>query len=371
MNAKLLSDCSRCLNFDSAFSKVQSVGCSSVVALAVFFTGICAEAAREVKFKEFPLEISKNDRLVISGVRGQVRLIPIGESNLKTASPMVRARKVSTDRIGETSTAFDSLSFQTRRDGTTVFVEMKGPDSRQAYLALTKLGAPELSFDIEGPSIPAEIHFHSGMVTAVGWKSSIAVTLTEGKVNLSDGEGTVRVLLTRGDLQLSRQKGDAELEIHGGKAQISNLEGDLRLHSFVVESNVQQLMGKLKYRGKAGNLNINKASGEFLFENGRGSIVANGLEGTVRGSTEDGAVNLQLSGDIDVLVETEDGSVGIKPAAGVGALLRLSSDEGVIQVPEKIRVSGGTGVKTVLGRLDGAPKGQITVRSKRGAIRIR
>lgn len=345
-------------------------------AAALFFaacilSGFSAEAAREVKFKEYPLEITKGDRLVVSGVRGQVRLIPLGEAGGKTGSPVVRARKVTNDKLGETTALFESISFQTRREGSTVFVEIKGPDSRQGYIALAKPGAPELSFDIESPSTPAEIHMHSGNVIANGWKNSLAVTMSDGKVLLSDGDGGVRVLLTRGELQLNKHKGDAELEIHGGKSSLSQVQGDVRLFAFAAESSVQQLTGKLRYRGKAGSLNLNKIDGDFQFENGRGGIAATALNGAVRGSTEDGAINLQLAGETDVSVETDDGSVTVKPPGGTGALLRLSSEDGIIQAPESIRVPRVTGPKSVVARLDGTPKGQIIVRSKRGVIRIR
>lgn len=344
---------------------------AALVFAACILSGFSAEAAREVKFKDYPLEITKGDRLVVSGVRGQVRLIPLGEAGGKTGSPVVRARKVTNDKLGETTALFESISFQTRREGSTVFVEIKGPDSRQGYIALAKPGAPELSFDIESPSTPAEIHMHSGNVIANGWKNSLAVTMSDGKVLLSDGDGGVRVLLTRGELQLNKHKGDAELEIHGGKSNLSQVQGDVRLFAFAAESSVQQLTGKLRYRGKAGSLNLNKIDGDFQFENGRGGIAAMALNGAVRGSTEDGAINLQLAGETDVSVETDDGSVTVKPPGGTGALLRLSSEDGIIQAPESIRVPRVTGPKSVVARLDGTPKGQIIVRSKRGVIRIR
>lgn len=354
-----------------ANSKHIVIRASALVFAACILSGVNAEAAREVKFKEFPLEITKGDRLVVSGVRGQVRLIALGEPGGKTGSPVVRARKVTTDKLGESAALFDSISFQTRREGSTVFVEIKGPESRQTYIAMAKPGAPELSFDIESPSTPAEIHMHSGNVIANGWKSSVAVTLSEGKVSLYEGEGGVRVLLTRGELLLNKQKGDLELEIHGGKSALSQIQGDVRLYAFAAESSVQQLAGKLRYRGKAGSLNLSKLDGDFQFENGRGGISATALNGAVRGSTEDGAINLQLVGETDVSVETGDGSVTIKPPGGTGALLRLSSEDGLIQAPESIRVPRVTGPKSVVARLDGAPKGQIIVRAKRGVIRIR
>lgn len=327
-----------------------------------------AFSAKEVKFKEYPFEILKGDRLVVSGIRGAVKLVQIGQGK----TPVVRAKKVLP--TGAKSTAaqmFENLSFQVRKEGTIVTIEVKGPTSRQEFIDAAGVGQPELSFEIEAPSTLAEVHLHSGLVTASGWKDGLSVSLIDGRINSIDGEGVLRAILTRGEIKIDRQKGNVEIENHGGKVALSNIDGDVRLYSFSGDSALASISGKVKFRAKAGSLNVSKLSGDFTFENGRGGISGIAIDGAVRGTTEDGAVNLQLAGEADLSVETEDGSVTIKAPGGSGALLKLSSEDGPILAPESVKVPKVSGPKSVVARLDGAPKGQIIVRSKRGVIRIR
>jgi hypothetical protein len=338
---------------------------TSVVSSSAF---AAPSAAKEVKFKDYPIEISKGDRLVISGIRGSVKLIQIAPGK----SPVVRAKKVlPAGAKSSGSQLFENLSFQVRKEGTIVTVEAKGPASRQEFIDAAASGQPELSFEIEAPSTPAEVHFHSGQVTAVGWKDGLSISLIDGKINSTDGEGILRTILTRGEIKIDKQKGNVEIENHGGKVALSNIAGDVRLYSFSGDASLTAVSGKVRFRAKAGSLNLNKLTGDFTFENGRGGISGTAIDGAVRGSTEDGAVNLQLAGDADLSVETEDGSVTVKAPGGSGALLKLSSEDGPILAPESVRVPKVSGPKSVVARLDGAPKGQIIVRSKRGVIRIR
>lgn len=327
-----------------------------------------AIAAKEVKFKEYPFEISKGDRLVVTGIRGSVKLIHLAPGK----SPVVRAKKVLPNGAQTAgSQLFESLSFQVRKEGTIVTVEAKGPSTRQEFIDAAGPNQPELSFEIEAPSTAAEVHFHSGQIVAVGWKDGLSVSLIEGKISSTDGEGVLRAILTRGEIKVDKQKGNVEVENHGGKVMLSNVDGDVRLYSFSGDATLTAISGKVRFRAKAGNLNLNKLTGDFSFENGRGGISGTAIDGSVRGTTEDGAVNLQLSGDPDLSVETEDGSVTVKAPGGSGALLKLSSEDGPILAPESVRVPKVSGPKSVVARMDGAPKGQIIVRSKRGVIRIR
>lgn len=343
---------------------VFSMAVAFVITSAVF----PALAAKEVKFKDYPIEISKGDRLVITGIRGSVKLVQLSPGK----SAMVRAKKVlPTGAKSTASQVFENLSFQVRKEGTVVTVEAKGPASRQEFIEAAGVGQPELSFEIEAPSTPTEVHFHSGQVAAVGWKDNLSISLIDGKISSSDGEGILRAILTRGEIKVDKQKGNVEVENHGGKVLLSNVNGDVRLFSFSGDATLTAVSGKVKFRAKAGSLNLNKLMGDFTFENGRGGISGTAIEGSVRGTTEDGAVNLQLAGDADLSVETEDGSVTVKAPGGSGALLKLSSEDGPILAPDSVRVPKVSGPKSVVARLDGAPKGQIIVRSKRGVIRIR
>jgi hypothetical protein len=327
-----------------------------------------AVAAKEVKFKEYPFEVSKGDRLVITGIRGSVKLIHLAPGK----SPVVRAKKTLPNGGKPTGAQlFDNLSFQVRKEGTVVTVQAKGPSSRQEFIDAAGPNQPELSFEIEAPSTMAEVHYHSGQVVAAGWKDGLSVSLIDGKITTTDGEGVLRAILTRGEIKVDKQKGNVEVENHGGKVTLSNVEGDVRLYSFSGDATLTGVTGKVRFRAKAGSLNLNKLTGDLSFENGRGGITGTAIDGSVRGTTEDGAVNLQLAGDPDLSVETEDGSVTVNAPGGSGALLKLSSEDGPILAPESVRVPKVSGPKSVVARLDGAPKGQIIVRAKRGVIRIR
>ncbi len=341
--------------------------------LMSFATGATAQAAtketmRETKFKEFPFEIAKGDRLIVQGVRGNVRLIPTAAGK----PSVVRARKILPDATkANAKDHFESLSFSVRREGGVVMVEPKGPSSRQDWIEWSKVGQPELSFDIEAPSTPAEIHLHSGTVTATGWKDQLLVSLQEGKILSTDGDGAFRATILRGDIKLEKHKGAVEIESHAAKVIISNSEGNVQVHNFSGESGISGVKGAVSLRSKAGAASLAKVDGGLEFDNGRGRIEGTAIDGVVRGLNDDGTVSLQLTGEADVLIETVDGPVAVRPPGGAGVLLKLSSEDGAIVAPDSVNVPKVSGPKSVVARLDGAPKGVIVVRSKRGTIRVR
>lgn len=332
------------------------------------FISVPAQAAKEVRFKEYPFEIARGERLIVQGLRGSVKLTV----STPGKTPVVRARKVVMDPSKPgASERFDNLSFTVRREGGMVLVEPKGPSTRQEWIEWTRPGQPELSFEIEAPSTPAEVHIHSGNVTVAGWKDQLAVTLQEGRVNATDGEGAARVSILRGNVVIDKQKGPVEIESHAAKVSVSNVEGDVQVHSFAGENAINTVKGDVAVRAKAGAMNLAKITGGLNFDNGRGKLDGTAIEGAVRGTNDDGSVSLQLAGEADVSIETQDGSVGIKPPGGAGVLLKLSSDEGPIVAPDSVNVPKTAGPKSVVARLDGAPKGVIVLKAKRGTIRVR
>ncbi len=324
------------------------------------------ETTREVKFKEFPIEIARGERLIVQGVRGHVRLIP--STNGKSA---LRARKTLPDATKPgAKSRFDDLAFTVRRESGVVIVEPKGPTTREDWIAWSGAGQPELSIEIETPSVAAEVHLHTGSVTAAGWKDQLSVSLQEGKINSSDGEGAFRASVLRGEIKIDKQKGPVEIETHAAKVLISNSEGAVRVNNFSGETSVTDVKGDVSFRAKTGGATISKVDG-LDFDNGRGRLDASKIEGAVRGLNDDGNVSLQLVGEADVSIETIDGPVGVKPADGAGVLLKLSSEDGSIYAPDSVSVPKVSGPKSVVARLSGAPKGVIVLRAKHGTIRVR
>lgn len=340
----------------------------ALILAGVSLMSVTAQAAKEVRFKEYPFEIARGERLIVQGLRGAVKLTVVGPGK----TPVVRARKVVVDASKPgASERFDNLSFTVRREGGMVIVEPKGPSTRQEWIEWTRPSQPELSFEIEAPSTPAEVHVHSGSVTASGWKDQLAVTIQEGRVTTTDGEGAARVSILRGSVSIDKQKGPVEIESHAAKVSVSNVEGDVQVHSFAGENTVNSVKGDVTIRAKAGAVNLTKITGSLTFDNGRGKFDGTAIDGAIRGTNDDGSVSLQLTGEADVSIETQDGSVGVKPPSGAGVLLKLSSDEGPIVAPDSVNVPRVAGPKSVVSRLDGAPKGVIVLKAKRGTIRVR
>lgn len=326
-----------------------------------------ANAAKDVKFKDYAFEMSRGEKLIVQGVRGSVRLIPLAPGR----TPVVRARKILTDAKGSGAEHFDALSFSVRRENGTVIVEPRGPSTRQEFLDWSRPGQPELAIEIEAPSTPAEVHFHTGAVTANGWKDQLAVSLQEGRVTTTDGEGALRTALLRGDVKVDKQKGAVEVESHAAKVSISNVTGDVRVHNFAGDSTVSSVKGDVSVRAKTGAVSLTKVDGGLEFDNGRGRLEGTAVEGAVRGVNDEGTVSLQLAGEADVSIESQDGAVAVKPPSGTGALLKLSSEEGQIVAPDSVQSPRNAGAKSLVARMDGAAKGVIVVRSKRGTIRVR
>lgn len=343
-----------------------------VFALAAFLAlglfGKFALGAREVKFKEYPFEITRGEQLIVQGVRGQVRLISLAAGK----TPVVRARKLIQDPTKPgAAERFDSLSFTVRREGGIVMIEPKGPSSRQEWLDWSRPGQPELAFEIEAPSTPAEVHLHTGSVTATGWKEPLAISLQEGKVVSLEGGGSLNASILRGEIRVEKHKGIVRVESHAAKVNVSVNEGDVQVHNFAGDTNLVSVKGDVKFRSKTGNVSLANIDGGLDFDNGRGKVDVAGMGGVVRGFNDEGPVSLQLTGEADLSIETQDGSVSVKPPSAAGVLLKLSTEEGVISAPESVNIPKGAGPKSVVSRLDGAPKGVIVLRSKRGTLRVR
>lgn len=324
--------------------------------------------ARDVKFKDLTVDWVKGDRLVVQGLRGSVKLIASGKG-----AAVVRGRKSINDgNKGTASERFDSLAFSARRESGVVIVEVRGPNTKQEWIDWSQSGNGDLNLEIEAPmALPAEVHLRSGTVTATAWRDALAVTLQDGAVRLNDGEGDVRVSLLRGEVKIEKQKGLVQVESHAAKVNLTSIDGDARVHNFGGDTAVTTVSGTLNLRTKTGTSSLQKIETGLDFDNGRGTLTGNGVKGQIRGATDEGAVNLQLDGEVDVLIEAQDGNIAVKPPSGFGVLLKLSTEEGAIGAPDSVSVPKTAGPKSVVARMDGTAKGTVVLRSKRGNIRIR
>lgn len=367
-----------------------------LIAFALFVLGFGgtllpreAECAREMKYKDYPIEIGKAqpekaDRMLIFGARGSIKLVPVPPGR----PAVVKSRKTMPD--GSKSDRMDSTSFSVRREGTVLVIEIKGPQTRPDWIQMSSAGAPEMHFEIEAPSVPTEIHLSGGSVQSLGWKDPLTVSVLDGSVRLSEGEGSAHVSIGKGDVKIEKWKGRVGIESHNAKVLAQSIEGDVKVYNFSGETQISSVRGRTKIKSKTGATTAAKIEGPLDFLNGRGTLTGVQINGAVRGETDEGTVALALGSsddgpgdkgkkskdkadalEADVVVDSGDGTVSVKPTANSGALLKLSTEEGSFIAPDSIALPRNSGPKTVTARLPGALRGTIVVRSKRGTIRIR
>jgi hypothetical protein len=351
---------------------------------SIFFSGVCAlvaapfggvsaneishRSAREVRFKEIPLEIKEGDRLVITGLRGHVRLMAAAEGK----GGVLRARKTMTKTSPETAQKFESLGFAVLRDGAALVIEARGPEGKEAWASWIKEGGVDLNLELELPPGPAEVHLREGQLSVQNWKGSVTANLVSGQIRVAQSEGPLNLQIQRGDVRVDGHRGRVDLDSYAARLAVQDLEGDLHLTNFSGESVLSAVRGNVEMKAHSGSSSIAKSYGSMEFQNGRGTLNFNGFEGPVRGKNDQGAITLALEGEAEVAVESNLGSVAVRMPANSGAVIRLSTEEGVISAPESVKTGGGSAAKSAMGRLSGdGPKGRVEVRTKSGGIRLR
>jgi hypothetical protein len=346
--------------------------------VALVFWGLCAlvrsAEAKEIRYKDYALEIREGDRLVISAIKGSVKLTPTTEAKVDGKRALVKARKTVVDKPGVATdllTKFDALSFNVRREGTAVLVEVRGPDSKASWAQWLKGGMPEMHFELEVPQIPVEISLHEGQINVSNWRQGLALSLVSGSVKSVGTEGFLKLQIQRGQVAVDRHRGSLHVDSFSAKVNIQDLEGDLGLSNFSGDTALAKVKGSLELNSNAGSTSIIKSTGALDFVNGQGALTASGFEGPVRGLSEQGAVNLTIEGDAEVRVESNQGSITVKLPANSGSQVRMQTDEGVLSAPDAIK-SAGAHIRLLNARLPGGgPKGSVAIKSKAGALRVR
>lgn len=335
----------------------------------VAFVGWAATGeAREVKYRDYALDIRGGDRLVVNGVNGAVRLIPAKASS---AGGVLRARKTLPDKApARALESFDQWTYTVRRDENTLRIDVKGPDAKGDWEAQIKVGFPELVFEIEAPPVPVEISLREGRVEAQNWKAALAVHVVEGQVRLAKNEGPLRARVQRGELRIDGHKGRVEVDGFNPKMQLANVEGDLDLDNFAGDSVLQGLKGSFRLKAFSGQTVAKKIDGGCDFELGRGSLSLQGLDGGLRGQLANGSVAAKILGDPEVNIESQEGAVRLNLPGGSGALVRLQTEGGSLSAPPSLGSSKSSTQRFVTGRLSGSGKGSVFVKTKTGNVSL-
>ena len=336
--------------------------------------------AREVKYKDFALELREGDRLIVTGLNGSVKFTPnsraLARGAGETFAPAEGAPGNGTVRVRKSATAaaaneaFDSWTFTVRRDGTAVRVEAKGPEGKNEWEQQMKSGAPELHFDIDAPAVPLEVAFRNGSVTVNQLKSSIQIQLVEGQVRLSKNEGTLRAQVGRGEVKIDSHKGRVEVDGFSPKVIASQIEGELSVDNFAGESSLQTVKGHLQVTTFSGQTMASKVDGGVDFQVGRGTLNLQDLSGNLRGKLDNGSLIAKISGEPEVNVESQEGGVSLDITSNASPSVRLQTEEGNLVAPGDLAQSKAGGQKMLAGKLNGGGDGSIFVKTKTGNVRI-
>lgn len=336
--------------------------------------------AREVKYKDFNFDIRNGDKLFLVGLKGSVKLIATAKALSKGTGEGVGAAEGSGNGLlrvrknggtGAAADAFDQWTFTVRRDGNQVKIEAKGPESKSDWEnQLKKALIPELHFEVEIPAAaPAEIALRDGTITAQGWKSPLSLQVIDGQIRISKSEGAVRAQAQKGEIRIDTHKGRVEVDGFSPKINLTQLEGELSLDNFSGETNVQGLKGRLNVRSFSGQTAVTKAEGGVDFELVRGSLTYQGA-GSVRGQLENGTVTARVSGDPEVNIEAQSGSVNVDIEPGASPSVKLQSEDGALNAPGDLpstRVGNG---RVVSGKLNGGGQGSVFIKTKSGNVRV-
>lgn len=342
-----------------------------LIAVMIGALGGCPAAtfAKEIRYRDYALEIREGDRLLIQGIKGGVKLTPVMDGK----KSVLRARKTLAEKnpSNDLSSKFDSLSFNVRREGATVLIEARGPDTKNAWAQWLKPGTPEMLFELEVPQIPVEISFHEGQITAIGWRQALTLGLVSGSVKTAATDGYLKLQIQRGSVTVDRHHGSLLVDSFAAKVSVQELEGDLSLSNFAGDTTLAKVKGSLELSSNAGSTAITKSTGAIEFINGHGSFVATGFEGPVKGQTDQGAVNVAIDGDAEIRIESNQGAVSVKLPADSGSHVRMQTDEGNLAAPDAIKPNSSH-AKLISGRLPGTgSKGMVTLKSKAGSLRVR
>lgn len=353
---------------------------SAFLAIGVVSLYSIASAAnadsREVKYKDYSIELREGDRVSVTGVKGSVRLVSspralLSASGSGPANGTLRVRKtISTKAPARALEGFDQWTYTVRREENVVRIESKGPDSKADWDAQMKAGFPELIFELEAPAVPVEIALREGRMEAQNWKAPLSVHIVDGDVRLLKNEGALRVQVQRGQIRIDGHKGRVDVDGFNPKMQLANLDGDLNLDNFAGDSALQNLKGSLRLKAFSGQTVATQVDGACDFELGRGSLNLQGLDGGLRGQLDNGSISAKILGEPEVNIEAQEGSVSLNLPAGSGANVRLQTEGGILNAPPQLPTSRSSTQRFVQGRLAGSGKGSVFVKTRSGNVKV-
>jgi hypothetical protein len=196
----------------------------------------------------------------------------------------------------------------------------------------------------------------------------------------------------RVDIEIKVPK-DANLDLHtgDGNVDVQGVRGAIVLHSGDGKLNLSELEGTLQAQTGDGNIDMRNVRGDLTLHTGDGRIDVSGIDGSLRAETGDGRI--RVNGRFDVLdvktgdggiealaldgsklesnwrLSTGDGDLTLRVPATIAADVELHTNDGHIDLEMPVTVMGRTGTREIHGRINGGGK-LLSLKTGDGSIRL-
>ncbi len=267
--------------------------------------------------------------------------------------------------------AMEEWNFSVQRVGTTLELSVSMPAQRDLLVeALDPRAAPRYDIEVRAQSRPLVVSWRTGTVKVVDWEKSVELASQEGTLEVKGGQGDVRLASHKATLLIVDREGSLVSRNFEGATSVQNHKGSVTVEGFSGEISLAKVDGAVQVETFQSRMQLADITGRLEFDSVSGPFRATGVRGSVRGQSQQGAVQAQVMGPSDIRIQSREGSVTLE-LVDSGAALNLGSESGWIQVPPSIRVESAKQMRMARGRLRGSAEGQVFVRTTSGGIRVR
>ncbi|MEY4617713.1 MAG: hypothetical protein RJB66_2673 [Pseudomonadota bacterium] len=201
--------------------------------------------------------------------------------------------------------------------------------------------------------------------------SRLVVTALKGRISVSAAGENVKFFMEKGEIISAQHLGSMEIESYGGKITINDGQGPLKIRLFGGDLAVTKSQGSINLESNASSAKINGLQGNLSLLWGKGTFQLMDFSGRFEGVSRDGQLQLQLKPEAMVDLQAERGKVNINLPSDSGAAVNVRTVSGSLSVPGPIKSGREGRFRVARGKLVGASKGSITIRSDDASVGIR
>jgi hypothetical protein len=314
-------------------------------------------ATAEVPLSPLQVTVQGGDKLIVRGFKGSFEYI---------------VQEAMTTVVAEIkNTISEDFQLIFKREGSQIILVTEGPVSKSAWgQVLAQSTWPEQQIKLRGPSLPIELSWREGSIQIQNLLSSVQVTADKADIKILGGEGLTHLTAQEGAILVQQRKGEVKIDSYMAKVRAQDIDGRLDLENFAGETFVERVSGAVALTSFKGTTRVTGVSGQMEFKNGQSPLHIEKFKGELRGRSAQGAVYADILGDANVRLETQEGLVSLR-LPDSGAWVNLGTSDGALAVPAFLKTTRLQTQQLRTGRLKGANKGTVFVRTASGDIRLR